>query len=133
MYPSYKLPRHSLHRLFPQVLYYILTKRWIFERRTQKKAVEFVLQGKRSEIPDAILNSTNPADLAMMKGIEMAWTQDPGKRPSARQIADFFYKELLGLNGNKPNDYRISVPPLPPNYDFSTKDWYSNYKRDNKK
>lgn len=68
-----------------------------------------VLQGKRSEIPDAILNSTNPADQAMMKGIEMAWTQDPGKRPSAKQIADFLYKNLLGLNGNNPKDYRISA------------------------
>ena len=68
----------------------------------------------------------------MMKGIEMAWTQDPGKRPSAKQIADFLYKNLLGLNGNNPKDYRISVPPLP---HFSDKDFNSNadYKHDKRK
>ena len=78
------------------------------------------------------MNSSDPSDHAMIRGIAMAWTQDPDERPSARQIADFFYKELLERNGNNPNDYRISAPPLPPNYDFSTEDWYSNYKHDDR-
>lgn len=116
--------------LMGNILYYILTKRWIFEERLNREAVNLVLKGLRSEIPDEILQSNNPADKAMIRGIEMAWVQDPNERPTARQIAMFLKEKLAKINGNKMVDYRVSVAPLPPGYDFSTEDWYSNYKRD---
>jgi hypothetical protein len=110
--------------------YYVLTKQWIFEGRLNREAIKLVLEGKRSEYPSHLQNSTDPADQAMMKAIEMAWTQDPRERPPAKEIAEYMRKQLIEINGSDDSPWRVAVPPLPPNYRYTTSDWYTNYKRD---
>jgi hypothetical protein len=110
------------------ILYYILTKKWIFEKRLNQEAVQSILDGHPTKIPGEILNSTNPATKAMIKGIEFAWVHKPSKRPPAKEIADFLKKQLTLITGNEALDYRVLVPPLPPDYDYSDRDFQRNFK-----
>jgi hypothetical protein len=111
-----------------------LTKQWIFEGRLNREAITLVLKGKRSEYPPHLRNSTDPADQAMMKAIDMAWTQDPRKRPPANEIAEYMRKQLLEINGGRDDSpWRVAVPPLPPNYRYTTSDWHAAYTRDPRK
>jgi hypothetical protein len=122
------------------VLYYILTKKWIMEGRAKKEAVKLILEGKRSQIPSFIRKSNDPAHQAMIHALGMAWTQDPDERPPAREIAAYLEQELIAINGGKSEaPWRISVRPLPPDRDFFEDpnntipgfiDWDENYRDD---
>jgi len=121
------------------VLYYVLTKKWVMEGRTNKEAVKLLDQGKLSEIPSFIKNSKNREHQAMMHALGMAWTLDPDERPPAREIAAYLERELITMNGGKSDaPWRAKARPLPPDYDFSASrpknaissfiSWHDNYK-----
>ena len=115
------------HTLFR---YYVLTKQWIFEGRLNREAVKLVLEGKRSGIPAALQNSTDPADQALIKALEMSWVHDPNNRPPAREIAAYMRSQLIEINGKDDTPWRVSVPPLPLGYRYTTTDFNTNYRYD---
>jgi len=110
------------------VLYYVLTKQWDFEGLTVDKAKKLLMKGQHSDIPAVFTNSTNAADRAMVRALEMAWVDNPDDRPSARQIADYLRSELE--KHSKETVYRVSVPELPTDFDYEEgeNDWYQNYR-----
>ena len=113
------------------ILYYVLTKQWLFEGKLNVEAIDLLSAGKRSEIPPHILNSSDPADQAMLRAIEMAWVQDPTERPHAQEIATFLEEQLIKINGNVSDaPWRVTIPPLPPGYRFTNSDYRSNYRDD---
>ena len=103
------------------VMYYVLTSKWIFEGVKNEEGIRLLRNGKRSPFPDHIKNSTDPADQAMMKAITMLWTHDPEERPRARTVSNFLIQELESIVGALPSDrvVRVEVPPLPENWDFN--------------
>jgi len=109
------------------ILYYVLTKRWVFEGIPRDEAKLRMLAGIHSEIP--LEDNSDPADQAVLKAIEMAWTEDADKRPSAPEIAKMLYKELRGLGG-EPNEQGVwpvsPIPPLPSDYNSIYDDFYDN-------
>lgn len=115
------------------VLYYILTKKWVFERSFNREAAQRILEGHPSEIPAEILNSTDLATKAMVKGIELAWIQDPKERATTKEIAKLLSQQLTMITGDETLNYRVSIPPLPPGYDFSDKEFQSNFRDPRKK
>jgi hypothetical protein len=87
-----------------------------------------IKKGQRNEIPIKFVNSTNPADQAMLKAIDMAWTLNPDDRPPAMEIARFMKKALEKLDGARKGDelWRVSIPPLPPNHRYTDSEFYAN-------
>lgn len=84
------------------VFYVILTGLWPFENvKKEKTAQKMIQEGKRPEISETILNSTDPFDRAMLKAIEMCWIQDPDQRATARQVQKFLQGELEKLGVEK--------------------------------
>lgn len=110
------------------VVYYVLTKQWLFQDTSIRTAHQMLKQGERSPIPANILNSTDRADQAMVKGIEMMWTHDAEERPKARTVADYMLKELREIEGTKDiGVVRVaSIPPLPPNHRYTDSDYEAN-------
>ena len=72
------------------ILYYILTKHWVFEGISRNEAKLRMLAGIGSDI--RIDESDNPLDQTIVTAIEMAWTLNAEKRPSASDIASFLRK-----------------------------------------
>jgi len=108
------------------ILYYILTKQWVFEGIPSEEAKLRMLAGIHSDI--SVANSSNNADQVLMKAIEMAWTDDAEERPSAREIADMLRIELEALAGEPEvaGVWRVSIPPLPDDYISNYNDFYDN-------
>lgn len=102
------------------VMYYVLTKRWIFEDLLGSEGVKYLQEGKRSPFPKHLQNSKDPADIALMKGISMVWTHSVAKRPSSREVSNFLIFELEKITGEKVKEVvRVSVQPLPKDWDYS--------------
>lgn len=110
--------------LVGNMMYYILTHKWMFEGITTQDAMAKLRAGERSEFD---FEPTNPADVAMVEAINWAWTQDSDKRPRAREVSQFLKNALRKIEG-KSNDYivRVSIPPLPEDYNFSDFEFYKN-------
>jgi len=107
------------------MLYNVLTKLWVYEGISRKAAKAKIMSGKQHSIPPKFANSTDPLDQAMIKAIQMAWTYDPYDRPSARQIANFLKEYLDQKEGDA--YWRVSVPPLPPNYRYTDSEFQNVY------
>lgn len=110
--------------LVGNMMYYILTRKWMFEGITTEEAIAKLRAGERSELG---FQPTDPADVAIVKAINWAWNQDPDKRPKAREISQFLKTALQKIEG-KSQDYIVRVPilPLPKDYDFSDLEFYKN-------
>ncbi len=105
------------------VMYYVLTKKWIFEDLSTSKGIQSLQEGKRPSFPKHIQNSTDLSEIAIMKAINMLWTHDVTKRPSSREVSRFLIEQLETITGEKVNGVvRVSVPPFPHNFDFSNDD-----------
>lgn len=105
------------------ILYYVLTKKWLFEGIPTREARQSLINGKLSRIPFQFLNSTNSADRAMVMAIQMAWVYDPHNRPTAREIANFLKKHL-----DNSTSWRVDIPPLPRTHRYTDSDFYRNLK-----
>jgi serine/threonine protein kinase len=125
------------------VFYYLLTNQWIFEGERNKYARNYLIDGKRSAFPDrfnvttttsnnntadgATKHTLDPAERAIMKAIQTAWTHNPAMRPTAREIADYLGKELRKIVGGKTGSLaRVAVPPLPKDHRYTDTDFRKN-------
>lgn len=75
------------------LFYYLLTKQRVWEgmhdSKGQKKAREWIVQGKKPKIDKRILGSKDPVDVALLKVYEMCTQYEPEKRASAEEVADY--------------------------------------------
>ncbi|KAL7530750.1 hypothetical protein ACHAWF_003494 [Thalassiosira exigua] len=115
--------KHTIRRnqvdvwMLGDVMYYVLTKKWVMEGHTNKETLEWYKKGKHSTISTALLQSAHPAHKAMIKAVKMAWTFDPNLRPSARAISDVLEEALISINKGKSDaPWRVQVRQLPDNY-----------------
>lgn len=108
------------------IMYNVLTKQWNFQGISNSQAKNDIIKGKLSSFPSRIANSTDPLDQAMMKAIKMAWTYSVEERPSARVIAEYL-KTYIGDTQGGDNYWQVSIPPLPPDYDHSDREFLSNF------
>eukprot|EP00934_Nitzschia_sp_Nitz4_P007085 Nitzschia sp. Nitz4//scaffold21_size171442//91072//93100//NITZ4_002171-RA/size171442-augustus-gene-0.184-mRNA-1//1//CDS//3329542441//7075//frame0 len=82
------------------VFYSILTRKWPFKDQ-RNEASSIVKRGGRPPIDEAIRNSTNPFDQAILHAIDLCWVQDPSSRTSARNVQRYFEKRLQELGVKK--------------------------------
>eukprot|EP00568_Trieres_chinensis_P003843 CAMPEP_0183316814 /NCGR_PEP_ID=MMETSP0160_2-20130417/56110_1 /TAXON_ID=2839 ORGANISM="Odontella Sinensis, Strain Grunow 1884" /NCGR_SAMPLE_ID=MMETSP0160_2 /ASSEMBLY_ACC=CAM_ASM_000250 /LENGTH=109 /DNA_ID=CAMNT_0025482703 /DNA_START=1 /DNA_END=330 /DNA_ORIENTATION=+ len=109
-------------------MYYILTDKWVFEGHKPEDAIKRMLDGERSPFPTRVSNSSDPAEKVLMEGINMCWTYETEKRPSAGAIADYLLKNIKTIDGQVGAIVRAEIPPLPSNHRFTESDFYdSNY------
>lgn len=109
------------------VMYYVLTKKWLFEHVTTEEATKLMVQGSRSEFPEDILNSEDLAIQAVVKAINMCWTHDMEKRPAAREVSALLREALETILGTSDlGVVKVSIPPLPRDYRFTDSDFYVN-------
>lgn len=113
--------------LMTDVMFYVLTQKWMFEDITTPEAEKRLGAGGR---PEFGFEPTDPADIAMAKAVTWGWTHKPTERPTAREMSDFLKDALKQIEGRK-DDYvvRAPVPPLPKDYDFSDLEFYQNLGR----
>ena len=113
--------------MMADVMYYVLTKRWMFEGKTSESAKELVELGKRPTFPLRFKDTKDPAVLAMIEAIMRCWTHDPEQRPSSREISDYLNESLRKIQGvDKLGVVRVSVPALPKDHRYSDSDFYEN-------
>jgi serine/threonine protein kinase len=106
------------------MIYNVLTNKWVFEGMTTGSALQRIMSAKHSKFPSGLITSKDDKVQAMLKAIEMAWTFDPKDRPTARQIAEY----LKGhLNKSRGDDYwRVSIPPFPRNFRRTDSDFMAS-------
>jgi hypothetical protein len=85
-----------------------------------------LLAGRQSPYPDDIENSNDAAHSAVKMAIEMCWTEDWRKRPSAKSITEYLMGELRKVTGEENPDVRITMPPRDPEQTPSEGDFYRN-------
>ncbi|KAL7574558.1 hypothetical protein ACA910_015908 [Epithemia clementina (nom. ined.)] len=101
------------------IMFYVLTYRWIFEFRPNAVALQHLHQGLRPPFPKSIQESNDPADRALMTAINMTWTHAPNQRPSSRQVSNYLMEQLEKITGETVNGpVRVSLPPLPESWDY---------------
>lgn len=109
------------------VMFYVLTNHWTFEGYTVKEAVRMMRRGQRSQMPQELLDSTDPAIRAMVSAIRSCWKQKPSQRPSSREISDFLTEELRRIERTKDvGVVRVSVPIFPRGYQPTDFDFHDN-------
>lgn len=106
---SEKIDVYSMGNIF----YSLLTGRWPFENRKTKEAQRLIKNNQRPPIDDAIRESDDPLDVAMLKAIERCWEHDPVDRASAREIEKFLETELA-THKNRQEKPRHSGPKKDP-------------------
>merc|ERR1711933_96564 len=131
------------------VIYYVLTNKWLFEYKTPEETKELLLKGKRSKIPSSFKKSSDTAIQAIIKAISMCWTQMPRLRPNARTVSNYLmgqYRELISKNSKyrglisddknssiinstsfieSNNVIKVNIPPLPEDFSFSDSQFYA--------
>jgi hypothetical protein len=113
--------------MMADIMFYVLTKLWMWEGTATKEAMGLTAQGGRPEIPWDILISEDAATKAMVKAIKDCWIHDPQKRPRSRQVSDYLNEELRKIEGvEELGVVRVSIPPLPKNHRFTDSDFNSN-------
>jgi len=127
-----QIGRPSIHRekadvwALGNMFYNVLTWKWVFQGITASEARINIMNGKLSVVPYQFTDSNDSSEQAMVKAIQMAWTYDPNYRPTARQIANYLKGHIDQTTGDV--FWRVSVPPLPPNYRYTESDFARNLK-----
>lgn len=107
------------------MLYSVLTKRWVFEGISTKEARAKITTGVQDYNTFEMVNRTDTFNRAMIEAIYMAWTYNPDERPTSRQIANFLKRHITEKKDDIP--WRVSIPPLPPDYSYSDSDFRANF------
>ena len=75
------------------LFYYLITKQRVWEgmhdKRGQKQARKWIVEGKKPKIDKNILKTTDPVDVALLKVYDMCTEYEPEKRASAREVSDY--------------------------------------------
>lgn len=109
------------------VMYYVLTKKWLFEEFTTDEATAQMVKGHRSTFPKDILESHDIAIQAIVKAIKICWTHEVEERPTARMVSNILKNALETILGTTDlGIVRVSVPPLPKQYRYTDSDFYVN-------
>lgn len=96
-----------------------------------QQAINLLMNGNHSVIPDNLTHSPYAADLAMVRALEMTWEANPYNRSSARQVVHYLRGELEKLSSYVDEPfYQVSVPKLPLDFVYDETDWYENYRKD---
>ena len=83
------------------VFYCLLTRLWPFDNMRQLDVIKAVRAGKRPPMKDDILISTDPAIVALRTAMELALSQNPNDRPSARELVSMLtstFDKILSTN-----------------------------------
>jgi hypothetical protein len=99
------------------IMYIIMTDLYTFEKPKNLSnwdAGKKMVAGERTEIPEHIRNSSDPAYVAMQKALDMCWTYEWSERPSARSITDYLMGELRKITGEENPDLRVTLPERDP-------------------
>ena len=59
------------------------------DKRGQKQARKWIVEGKKPKIGEEIWKSTDPVDVALLKVYEMCTEYEPEKRASAKEVVDY--------------------------------------------
>ena len=108
------------------VIYYILTDLYTFEKPKNLSAIQSgreLIAGRRSPYPKRIAESDNLSHVAMKKALDMCWTQDWTKRPSARKISDYLIGRLRAITGEADPDLRVVLPKRDPDQKGTDNDY----------
>lgn len=116
-----KIDTHSLGN----VMWYLLTNRWMFEGEHVKRVRKRIKRGERPHFPVHINQSKDPAIKAIKSAIISCWTHDPDERPTSTEIRDFLRHALQSITGET-GVVRVSVPPLPKDHRYTDSDYYQS-------
>ena len=108
------------------IMYYILTDLYTFEKPnllSWKDAGRELLAGRRSYLPPSIAKSNDPSYIAIIKALDMCWTQEWEKRPSARHISNYLLLKLRIITGEEEPDLRVVLPERDPNMSNTESDY----------
>jgi len=108
------------------LIYYILTDLYTFEKPnllSWKDSGRELLAGRRSYLPPSIADSNDPSYIAIIKALDMCWTQEWEKRPSARHISNYLLLKLRIITGEKEPDLRVVLPERDPNMSNTESDY----------
>ena len=91
------------------VLYFLLAADKPFPDMEPDEAFRYIGNGEKLEIKDpAILNSTHPFHVHVMKAMEMCLEHDPAKRPDARNVREFLKPHLAKfLDEKKEKKFKV--------------------------
>jgi len=79
--------------------YFILGGSWPWEEFSiSEDAQKQVVAGKRPELPEHIVNSTDPAEIAISTAMDMCLIHDPHERATAREVSNFLIKALKKID-----------------------------------
>ncbi len=111
------------------VIYYILTDLYTFEKPKNLNAEQSgreLIAGRRSPYPKRIEESDDLSHVAIKKALDMCWTQDWTKRPSARKISDYLIRRLRAITGEADPDLRVVLPKRSPDQKGTDSDYQVN-------
>jgi len=108
------------------VLYYIQTSQWLYEGVPSVNASMKIYLGEHSPFPLQIMQSTDPNVQILSNAINMLWTDDHTKRPSARVVSNFLGDSLRAQNVDFNEAIKVHVPPLRADHRFTDEDFYQN-------
>jgi hypothetical protein len=111
------------------VIYNVLTHKWLFDGMSGRKARAAVQKGKRSKIPARIKKSDDPYTKLLVKAIKMCWTHEVKERPSARTVVNFMRSGLAAIEGVNVEDLgvvKVEMPPLPSDHRYTDSDFTVN-------
>lgn len=83
------------------VFYAILAGEMPFQKTKESKAQKMVMEGKRPEFPDFVLESRDIAIQAVLAAAKKCWAQEPENRPAAAAVRDNLKKVLDRITRRK--------------------------------
>jgi len=109
------------------IMWYVLTKHWMFEGEHVKQVSKKVRKGKRPAFPPRIPKSRDPAIVAIRKAIIDCWTHDPDDRPTSLEVRDFLKDTLNNITDvEELGVVRVAIPPLLNDFRHTSTDFYES-------
>ena len=108
------------------VLYTVLTDLYLFERPRNLNCTETgreLVAGRRSPYPAWVLDSADPAIVAVRRAVDACWTHDSRERPGAAAVAGRLRRDLARVTGEDDPEVRVTLPPRDPAQSMSSSDY----------
>lgn len=91
---------------FGNILHTLLHQKQPFTRFDQYKAAEMLSRGERWNMSDTILESTDPAIVAMRNMTVLCHTHEPERRPTMPQVRDYLMAALEQVDPGRIEQWR---------------------------